>query len=1270
MEAIYGEMEVESCYTLLQLPSPKKKRRSKGGTGNADKPKKPRSAYLLYYFDVRQNMQQENPELPQSEINKCISDSWKRLNVADRGYYLERARMEKDGIDPMSLNSNQSAASSQDVPGFRKILPRANYLLLSKSAVEGESGEVCVDGEAEGTLDRATRTPTQETLVSPMTLGSEVELSEQCIAIEALGEHTSVGGTAHLGVLSQNSCAIEGSLGLGRDALKAAAVLVKGEECKVVGGAYGDAGMVVENVMEGGALMPQIKPDATRLVAIIPNKGVVENKIITTTGPVMMFPVMNTAKAEPKPSFKLPIRYTRRGRGYCTTPGCLFSYVTRHKPPQCPDCGQHLGGKWVAIAKRASRKAAPPGQQCDDFKLPVSHPCGLTDPTDATINTEKELMQNTDQTGSSIITQKSSVDKPQDRGSTSSRKAGCRKREKKKAQQASTSDAESKSVLSLSNGQIQVVSKEINSSGAQKRRIRAILPAPAQTNAAAQSALVQWIAVRPDEVGTDTGIIRTMKPSASEHIVGLKPSTLKQLGHIITPTASEQKPTTVNSNQYIITDNGVKILSMVPFKKTSGSSLALGLSTARGRGHCKNPACDYVYKNRHKPQHCPTCGWELGKKTKHTISAEVEAGSPILYDLSQPLSSTQKEVQRQSTVSVLRCCLQFPESEGELQDVFSLIRELNASEIGDEMENAAKERNGWPSFYEPAATHCSLCQCPLIKGELSSAAGLEECWLLTDVAIRLVTLQVKICSNLQCLALHSFTDLHPGLFNIGNKLLVTLDLFFKMRHQIRQGDDPAHAAFSIIKNTQTQTDCVLSSEDLSLVQELFCSGYWAFECLTVRDYNDMICGVCGIAPKLEVAQRNTNNVLLLKNVEFTWPEVQVTDEVQVDEFWLTMENEALEQAAFPCSIPITRFDASIIAPFIPPLMRSAGVINTEKDKITTDTALTGDPAVLVRLIHEGLLRSDQIEQHSEQELRDVLEKCGSPAATDTPKEQLLASVSLLYSQIKNGLWTAPEPKTPVTAGRISRVCPHQVVCSSKYIVRRESARDHVDLLLSTRFWPPVYVTDCAQKVALCADVLYPELTSQMWGRNQGCFSDPSTAPQYVSCSELQDQQYTLDLSITESNPQLHPITKSASRWIVRLDSSNHLHGDRDAHHAMTLCRELEPYVDVASEICHESDNETSENDGVSAIRRKALVFDNAAYYYLYNRLVDFLSSRDIVNQQIAEVLNACQPGEVVMIRDALYRLGVAHINSDEQELEDGEMEKDTEVMMSEEMMLV
>lgn len=65
--------------------------------------------------------------------------------------------------------------------------------------------------------------------------------------------------------------------------------------------------------------------------------------------------------------------------------------------------------------------------------------------------------------------------------------------------------------------------------------------------------------------------------------------------------------------------------------------------------------------------------------------------------------------------------------------------------------------------------------------------------------------------------------------------------------------------------------------------------------------------------------------------------MSVSDEVHVDDFWLTMESEAIEQAAFPTDIPITRVDASIIAPFIPPLMRSQNVINTEKDKALSHT---------------------------------------------------------------------------------------------------------------------------------------------------------------------------------------------------------------------------------------------------------------------------------------------------------------------------------------------
>lgn len=162
---------------------------------------------------------------------------------------------------PLFSQTSQSAAASPDVPGFRKILPRANYVLLPKSSVGGESGqvEVCVDG----TLDGAP-------------LGSEVELSEQRIAIEALGETTAAfaGRISQLsGILSQNSCEIKRASGLGRDALKpSAAVHLKGEESRDVEGACGDIGIVIENGMEAGASVHPIKTDATHLVAIIPHQ--------------------------------------------------------------------------------------------------------------------------------------------------------------------------------------------------------------------------------------------------------------------------------------------------------------------------------------------------------------------------------------------------------------------------------------------------------------------------------------------------------------------------------------------------------------------------------------------------------------------------------------------------------------------------------------------------------------------------------------------------------------------------------------------------------------------------------------------------------------------------------------------------------------------------------------------------------------------------------------------------------------------------------------
>ncbi|KAI3351786.1 hypothetical protein L3Q82_020616 [Scortum barcoo] len=1272
-EVVKVTEEVESSYTQMEATTPKK-RKSKAQEDSAEKPKKPRSAYLLYYFDVHQIMQQEIPNLPQSEINKRISESWKRLSVAEKAYYLERAKSEKEGIDTSSLSP------SKDLPGFRKILPRASYFLLSKGCSTahqpgGSQPEVSVeplDSPVEGGLSSFSLS--QEPQFTPLGLASEVELSEQPVIVDDITEKTAVASdpTAPRGISPCSSSAVSSKAPASMDThvshgsagLTADGITLKGNEPRVAGSGY------------GGAVMQQIQGETTQMVAIIPTQNLLEPKSlagVSSVGPLMMVSVGASIEQSVKPSYKMSVKtYTRRGRGRCLNAGCSFVYVTRHKPPTCPECGSHLGGKWIPAAKKTQEKEAASKQLPQKANTSPNESC---QPAPSLAQEGNADVGKPNTTGSKKVERVQRCSRKQHAVLTGQPPEG-----------SSTKDQEqTKRQLKDSLEGTAVQGQDRSNTTAQKRPVRPILPNYYNTG----RALFQIITVPPDKGKFQSANNNKSSTVPRESFSGLKPSTLKQLGQTVPITTAKQDssvPAGGNPPVSSLTDRRVNIVSVVPFKQPTVSSFDLGLSTARGRGRCKNPSCDYMYKNRHKPAVCPKCGCELTQKnTKGTKSG-------TLLDPYQALSPAQKDIQRQNTLQLLQRSLQIPESETELQETLTLIQELNSLQIvlvqpADQEHEGSVEaetlvESGWPQFYESAATHCGLCNYPLFKGGQSTVAGQEDCWLLTEMLIQTASLQLKVCLNVQCLALHSFTDLHPGLFNVGNRLLVSIDLFLKIRASIKQGQPPCQAVKTLLDNVPNHPVHALRPEEITQIQELLLSGYWAFECLTVRDYNDMICGICGVAPKLEIAQRYTSNVLELKNVEFTWPEFSVSDEVHVDDFWLTMESEAIEQATFPTDIPITRVDASIIAPFIPTLMRSPTVINTEKDKVLPPTPPpSGDPSVLVRLIHDGQLRLDKIEDHSEEELKTILARCKANITQGSTKTEMLSSLISLYTLVHSGLTTAPQPPPHLTAGKLSKICPHKVVCGSKYLVRGESARDHVDLLLSSRYWPPVYVSDCPRQVALCADMQYPELASQMWGRNQGCFSDPFEKPEFVSCTELQEQPCGSDLSLVAENQQVHPITKSSCCWLVHPPGAAQEPAALPSeHHSMVLCRDLEPYVSLIAELEKEKEEEDDEGptqkeqtdkaecdatekpedrSSVSRVRRQPVVFNNTAYYYLYNRLVDFLTSRDIVSQQINQVVKACQPGEVV-IRDALYRLGVAQINTEKEEDEGSGVEGQTQ----------
>ncbi|XP_043377540.1 HMG domain-containing protein 3 isoform X4 [Chelonia mydas] len=1111
--------EIEGTYTYASpVPSKKKKKyRSPGDQG--ERAKKPRSAYLLYYYDIYLKVQQELPHLPQSEINKKISESWRLLSVAEKSYYLEKAKLEKEGLDP---DTDESCSS----------MPTTQFIMLP-----------------------------------------------------------------------------------------------------------------------------------------LPAHSVVENPT----------------------AIKLTTTYTRRGHGNCTNPGCSFTYVTRHKPPKCPKCGNFLGGKWIPKEKQPKGKAEQssgvplkaPGAKRSQQPVATEKAPAREDATKSTLESSEavsqllnavpiqEQIQETEWEEVIISEAHILANRGNAAAATLAKESDAQgnssleQPEKDSIGIGSQPSAEMTSPLASPTATVKKPmgidalaaapkGQELKSKPKPKpsllaaaRPMRAILPAPASLGREA----------RTEQLSSRQGF-----PSNDKHspvrTSGLKSSTLKQLGQsVLQPSSiSERKLHSSPASRA----SQVKVVEVKPdvfpsYKYSCTVTLDLGLATSRGRGKCKNPSCSYVYTNRHKPRICPSCGYNLAKdRAEKTVkSLEVSSGLPDVLNTSEPLTQSQKEIQRQSTLQLLRKVMQIPENESELAEVFALIHELNSSRLilsNVSEETVTIEQTSWSNYYESPSTQCLLCNSPLFKGGQNSLAGPQECWLLTANRLQVVTSQVKVCLNLQCLALHSFMDIYTGLFNVGNKLLVSLDLLFTVRNHIKLGEDPKVAVGSILESVQEQTEKTLSPEELSQLQELLCNGYWAFECLTVRDYNDMICGVCGIAPKIEIAQRNAENVLALKNVEFTWPEFLSSSEVNVEDFWSTMETEVIEQVAFPSSIPITKFDASIVAPFFPPLMRGAVVVNTEKDKNLDAHPVPGSGSALVRLLQEESCKLEQINSYSEEELQYFLTQCSIPWGAADTKDQLCYSLLALYDFVQNGA-DAKQPPVHHTGGKIYKVCPHQVVCGSKYIVRGETARDHVDLLVSSRHWPPVYVVDMASSVALCADICCPDLTVQMWGKNQGCFSDPMEPPTCVSCPELLDQHYSVDMTVAEHSVQ-HPVTKSTARRIVHTAAEqNSQSGPTARHRSISLCQELEPYSAIIIAI----------NDSkISSVRQKPITFDNATHYYLYNRLMDFFTSREIVNRQIHEIVQSCQPGEVV-IRDTLYRLGVAQIKTETEEEEEENQEDDGEV---------
>ena len=74
-----------------------------------------------------------------------------------------------------------------------------------------------------------------------------------------------------------------------------------------------------------------------------------------------------------------------------------------------------------------------------------------------------------------------------------------------------------------------------------------------------------------------------------------------------------------------------------------------------------------------------------------------------------------------------------------------------------------------------------------------------------------------------------------GIFNVSNKLLVTLDLLFEMREHIKKGEPPSNTANAVIlASLELPSAPKLTRGESRYLAENLYDGYFAFEVLTNR----------------------------------------------------------------------------------------------------------------------------------------------------------------------------------------------------------------------------------------------------------------------------------------------------------------------------------------------------------------------------------------------------------------------------------------------------
>ena len=302
-------------------------------------------------------------------------------------------------------------------------------------------------------------------------------------------------------------------------------------------------------------------------------------------------------------------------------------------------------------------------------------------------------------------------------------------------------------------------------------------------------------------------------------------------------------------------------------------------------------------------------------------------------------------------------------------------------------EIVEQNKIGWPSVYTTEDSTCPKCGNVNISNSMMHQ-GSTQAYLLTREICQPVQVRIKKC--LECLIL--IQPKHPLLLNIGDNLLVSLDVMFLMREMVHTCGPLGTAAGVLINDIGRNCEYLmkLTNTEKEWINRRLAAGFLAMEALDEDEDWSQICALCGIIPDMTQSDGGEDICVTLQEKHFEISEGHedgTFSQESANDFVRRLKIYHIGALVYPAVQFERDFDCNIsnTPPFILPVYQGDVIYNTEARKQTTyldAKAIKGEQQLLIDMLENcefslSELADANLERAKAGRLKELLKKWDS-----------------------------------------------------------------------------------------------------------------------------------------------------------------------------------------------------------------------------------------------------------------------------------------------------